>query len=74
LKTRVFRSPRVAVPSSSTFLQLLKEVRSTGNFLDKKCTRQNSVIAERTLHEIGHILKHKKGKDIPVTGHGGPWV
>jgi hypothetical protein len=34
------------------------KVRSTGSFLDKKYTRQNAVLTEETLDEIGARLEH----------------
>jgi DNA-binding MurR/RpiR family transcriptional regulator len=36
----------------------VKKVRSTGSFLDKKYTRQNAVLTEEMLDEIGARLEH----------------
>jgi hypothetical protein len=52
------RYPGVCIPVSSTILGLVKKVRSTGAFLDKKYTRQNDVLTEETLDEIGATLEH----------------
>jgi hypothetical protein len=47
------RYPGVRIPASSTILILVKKVRPTGSFLDKKYTRQNAVLTEETLDKIG---------------------
>jgi hypothetical protein len=44
--------------------ELLKEVRATGFFLDKKCTRRIAVITERNPDEIGPILDHSPCKSL----------
>jgi hypothetical protein len=56
------RYPGVCIPASSTILRLVKTVRSTGSFLDKKYTRQNAVLTEETLDEIGSRLEHSPRK------------
>jgi hypothetical protein len=58
------RYPGVLIPASSTILRLVKKVRSTGSFLDKKCTRQNSVLTEETLDETGARLEHSPQKSL----------
>jgi hypothetical protein len=40
------------------------KVRSTGSFLDKKYTRQNVVLIEETLDEIGTRLEHSTCKSL----------
>jgi hypothetical protein len=58
-KTRFRRRyPGVRIPASSAILRLVKKVRSTGSFLDKKYTRQNAVLTEETFDEIGARLEH----------------
>jgi hypothetical protein len=47
------RYPGVCITASSTILSLVKKLLSTGSFLDKKYTRQNAVLTEETLDEIG---------------------
>jgi hypothetical protein len=63
---RRFRSryPGVRIPASSTILRLVKKVRSTGSFLDKKYTRQNAVLTDETLDEIGARLEHSPRKSL----------
>jgi hypothetical protein len=58
------RYPGVRIPASSTILRLVEKVRSTGSFLDKKCTRQNAVLTEETLDEIGARLEHSPRKSL----------
>jgi hypothetical protein len=58
------RYPGVRIPASSTTLRLVKKVRSTGSFLDKKCTRQNAVLTEETFDEIGARLEHSPRKSL----------
>jgi hypothetical protein len=59
------RYPGVRIPASSTILRLVKKVvRSTGYFLDKKYTRQNAVLTEETLDEIGARLEHSPRKSL----------
>jgi hypothetical protein len=53
-------------------MRLVKKVRSTGSFLDKKYTRQNAVLTEETLDEIGARLEHSPRKSLtqlPQQGH-----
>jgi hypothetical protein len=42
----------------------VKKVRSTGSFLDKKYTRQNAVLTEEMLDEIGVRLEHSPRKSL----------
>jgi hypothetical protein len=56
--------PGVRIPASSTILILVKKVHSTGSFLDKKYTRQNAVLTEETLDEIGARLEHSPCKSL----------
>jgi hypothetical protein len=42
----------------------VKRVRSAGSFLDKKYTRQNAVLTEETLDEIGARLKYSPRKSL----------
>jgi hypothetical protein len=42
----------------------MKKVRSTGSFLDKKYARQNAVLTEETLDEIGARLEHSLRKSL----------
>jgi hypothetical protein len=58
------RYPGVRIPPSSTILRLVKKVRSTGSFLDKKYTRQNAVLTEETLDKIGARLEHSPRKSL----------
>jgi transposase len=58
------RYPGVRIPASSTILRLVKKVRSTGSFLDKKYTRQNAVLTDETLDEIGARLEHSPRKSL----------
>jgi transposase len=58
------RYPGIRIPTSSTILRLVKKVRSTGSFLDKKYTRQNAVLTEETLDEIGSRLEHSPCKSL----------
>jgi hypothetical protein len=59
------RYPGVRIPASSTILRLAKKkVRLTGSFLDKKYTRQNVVLTEETLDEIGARLEHSPRKSL----------
>jgi hypothetical protein len=58
------RYPGVCIPASSTILRLVKKVCSTGSFLDKKYTRQNAVLSEETLDEIGARLEHSPHKSL----------
>jgi hypothetical protein len=53
------RYPGVRIPASATILRLVKKVRSTGSFLDKKYTRQNAVLTKEMLDEIGARLASK---------------
>jgi hypothetical protein len=64
--TRRFRHryPGVRIPASSTILRLVKKVCSTGSFLDEKYTRQNAVLTEETLDEIGARLEHSPRKSL----------
>jgi hypothetical protein len=66
LRKRRFRHryPGVRIPASSTILRLVKKVRSTGSFLGKKYTRQNTVLTEETLDETGARLKHSPRKSL----------
>jgi nitrogen-specific signal transduction histidine kinase len=54
----------VLISASSTILRLVKKVRSTGSFLDKKYTRQNTVLTEETLDETGARLEHSPRKSL----------
>jgi hypothetical protein len=58
------RYPGVHIPASSTILGLEKKVRSTGSFLDQKCTRQNAVLTEEMLDEIRARLEHSPPKSL----------
>jgi transposase len=58
------RYPGVRIAASSTILRLVKKVRSTGSFLDKKYTRQNAVLTEETLDEIRTRLEHSPRKSL----------
>jgi hypothetical protein len=58
------RYPGVRIPASSTILRLVKKVRSTGSFLDKKYTTQNAVLTEETLDETGARLDHSPRKSL----------
>jgi hypothetical protein len=58
------RYPGVRIPASSTILRLVKKVRSTGSFLDTKYTRQNAVLTEEMLDEIGARLEHSPCKSL----------
>jgi hypothetical protein len=58
------RYPGVRTPASSTILSLVKKVRSTGSFLDKKYTRQNAVLTEETPDEIGARLEYSPRKSL----------
>jgi hypothetical protein len=58
------RFPGVRIPASSTIFRLMKKVHSTGSFLDKNYTRQNNVLAEETLDEIGARLEHSPHKSL----------
>jgi hypothetical protein len=58
------RYPGVRIPASSTILRLVKKVRSTGSFLDKKYTRQNAVLTKETLDEIEARLEHLPHKSL----------
>jgi hypothetical protein len=58
------RYPGVRIPASSTILRLVKKVPSTGPFLDKKYTRQNAVLTEETLDEIGAALERSPSKSL----------
>jgi hypothetical protein len=58
------RYPGVRIPDSSTILRFVKKVLSTGSFLDKKYTRQNAVLTEETLDEIGARLEHSPLKSL----------
>jgi hypothetical protein len=48
----------IGVPSSSTIFECMKKVHSTASFLDKKYTRENAVLTEEKLDEIGAGLEH----------------
>jgi hypothetical protein len=64
-KTRFrHRYPGVRIPASSTILRLVRKVRSTGSFLDKKNTRQNAVLTEETLDKTGARLEHSPHKSL----------
>jgi hypothetical protein len=56
------RYPGVRIPASSTILRLVRKVRSTGSFVDKKYARQNAVLTEETLGEVGARLEHSPRK------------
>jgi hypothetical protein len=58
------RYPGVRIPASSTILRLVKKVHSTGSFLGKKYTRQNAVLTEETLDEIGARFEHSPRKSL----------
>jgi hypothetical protein len=58
------RYPGVRIPASLMIFRLVKKVRSTGSFLDKKYTRQNAVLTEETLDEIRVRLKHSPRKSL----------
>jgi hypothetical protein len=58
------RYPGDRIPASSTILRLVKKVRLTGSFLDKKYTRQNAELTEETLDEIGARLEHSPRKSL----------
>jgi hypothetical protein len=58
------RYPCVRIPASSTILRLVKKVHSTGSFLYKKYTRQNAVLTEETLDEIGARLENSPRKSL----------
>jgi hypothetical protein len=58
------RYPGVRIPASSTILRLLKKVRLTGSFLDNKYTRQNAMLTEETIDEIGAKLEHSPCKSL----------
>jgi hypothetical protein len=58
------RYPDVRIPASSTILRLVKKVRSSRSFLDKKYTRQNAVLTEEMLDEIGARLEHSPCKSL----------
>jgi hypothetical protein len=58
------RYPGVRIPASSMILRLVKKVRSTGSFLNKKYTRQNAVLNEEMLDEIGARLEHSPHKSL----------
>jgi hypothetical protein len=58
------RHPAVRIPALSTILRLVKKVRSSGSFLDKKYTRQNAVLTEETLDEVGARLEHSPRKSL----------
>jgi hypothetical protein len=63
---RMFRRRYLGVrsPASSTILRLAKKVRSSGSFLDKKYTRQNAMLTEEMLDEIGASLEHSPRKSL----------
>jgi inhibitor of nuclear factor kappa-B kinase subunit alpha len=64
-KRRFLRKyPGVRVPASSTIFKLVKKVRSTGSVLDKKYSRQNAVLTEEVLDEIGARLEHSPPKSL----------
>jgi hypothetical protein len=54
------RYPGVRIPTSSTILRLVKKVRSTGSFLDKKYTRQNAVLKLGSIW-VGISMPKTKG-------------
>jgi hypothetical protein len=58
------RYPGVRIPASSMILRLVKKVRSTGSFLDKKYIRQNAVLTEETPDETGARLEHSPHKSL----------
>jgi hypothetical protein len=58
------RYPGVRIPAASAILRLVKKVRSTGSFLDKKYTRQNAVLTEEALDEIGARLENSPRKSL----------
>jgi hypothetical protein len=58
------RYPGVRIPASSTILRLVKKVRSTGSFLDKKYTRHNAVVTEEMHDKTGDRLKHSPHKSL----------
>jgi hypothetical protein len=58
------RYPGVHIPASSTIFRLVKKVRSTWVFSDKKYTRQNAVLTEETLDETGTRLEHSPRKSL----------
>jgi hypothetical protein len=58
------RYPGVRIPASSTILRLVKNVRSAGSLLDKKCTRQNAMLTEETLDKIRTRLEHSPRKSL----------
>jgi hypothetical protein len=58
------RYPGVRIPASSTILRLVRKVLSAGCFVDKKYTRQNAVLTEETLDEIGARLEHSPHKSL----------
>jgi hypothetical protein len=45
-------------------LRLVRKVRSTGSLLDKKYTRQNAVLTEEMLDEIGARLEQSPRKSL----------
>jgi hypothetical protein len=45
-------------------LRLVRKVRSTGSFLEKKHTRQNAVLTEEMLDETGATLEHSPRKSL----------
>jgi hypothetical protein len=48
----------VRVPASSTNFELVRKVRPTGYFLEKKYSRQNAVLTDEMLDKIGARLEH----------------
>jgi hypothetical protein len=58
------RYPGVCIPASSAILRLVKKVRSAGSFVNKKYTRQNAMLTEETLDEIGARLEHSPRKSL----------
>jgi hypothetical protein len=66
LRKRKFhrRYPGVRIPASSTILRLVKKIRLTGSFLNKKHTRQNAELTEETLDKIGARLEHSPRKSL----------
>jgi hypothetical protein len=61
-KRRIRRKyPLVRVQASSTIFELVKQVLSTGSFLDKY-SRQNAVLTEEMLDKIGARLENSPRK------------